>query len=187
MYFRIWFLLLLTFILIQLCDNASTKNYFPLCISNHTFIYENRTLMNAVKVSKLIFSGKILKVHSIKKGMKFSQEGYIFKVYVRRVLKGDVGELSEVINFETRTANSSNRAYVFAERLVASKTCAFSSHIRVGRLALLFADGNLTTPLNLVTDPLPLNAEYVRRVKSVLKGKILLIEIIHIIFILSVL
>lgn len=148
-------------------NTVITNKSVPNCYYNDS-LYVNKNLFSTVSASKYIFTGKISNVRRLKKGLKFHKERYdVFKIYVRRVLSGDMGELSKIINFETRTVNSSNKAYVFAERAI-SRTCLEVP--QVGWLALMFSDGRVSSSLNLVTDPLPLNAEYVKKVKAFIKG-----------------
>lgn len=135
------------------------------CYGSNSILRNNDTLKRIVLASKYIFTGKISGELRRKRG-KVKKK--IFKVFVRRVLKGDVGDLSDAINFETRTFNSSNRAYVFVEGKSWKKDC--SSGFQLGSAALLFSGGEFDSPLKLLVDPVPMKLEYVRRVKAVIKG-----------------
>lgn len=135
------------------------------CFNNNSVFRNNDTLKRIVFQSKYIFTGKISSEQKRKRG-KFKKS--VFKVFVRRVLKGDFGALSEILNFETRTFNSSNRAYLLAESRSWRQGCV--GHPQ-GWAALLFSGGEFTSPLKLLVDPVPSNLDSVRRVKSAIKGK----------------
>lgn len=137
----------------------------PRCYANHSMFRNNDTLGRIVSASKYIFTGKISSEGARKRG-KVRRK--IFKVFVRRVLKGDVGVLSDVLYFETRTLNSSNRAYLFVEGKSRRRGCESPPQ---GWAALMFSGGEFTSPLKLLVDPVPTNLETVRRVKIALKGK----------------
>lgn len=133
---------------------------------NHgNLLKNNRTLKRIVNSSFYIVTGKISGVQKRRK-----RDGEVFKVFLRRVLKGDVVDFSDVLNFETRTLNSSSRAYVFAQSDGRGgwKKCARA--LKVGDSALFFV-GELESPLKLVADPVPSTLENLKRIKSYLKGK----------------
>lgn len=137
----------------------------PRCFKDNSIFRNNDTLKRIVFASKYIFTGKISSEQKRKRG-KFRRS--IFKVFVRRILKGDVGALSEILNFETRTFNSSNRAYLLAEGRSLKHSCVSNSQ---GWAALLFSAEEFTSPLKLLVDPIPTNLDGVRRVKALIKGK----------------
>lgn len=138
-------------------------NFPRRCLNNNSVFRNNDTLKRIVLESKYIFTGKISSEQKRKRG-KFKRS--IFKVFVRRVLKGDFGALSEILNFETRTFNSSNRAYLLAESSAWRRGCVGHSQ---GWGALLFS-AEFSSPLKLLVDPVPSNIDIVRRVKSAIKG-----------------
>lgn len=144
---------------IKINDNSP-----PRCFNNNSVFRNNDTLKRIVFESKYIFTGKISSEQKRKRG-KLKRS--IFKVFVRRILKGDVGALSEILNFETRTFNSSNRAYLLAESHSAKRGCVGNSQ---GWAALLFSGEEFTSPLKLLVDPVPSNLDIVRRVKAIIKG-----------------
>ncbi|KAG6440429.1 hypothetical protein O3G_MSEX001336 [Manduca sexta] len=143
--------------IIKINDNIHSKCY------NNTVFRNNETLKRVVLDSKYIFTGKISNAQNRKRGKIKSN---VFKVFVRRVLKGDVDLLSEMLYFETRTLNSSNRAYIFAESRSQKQSCVGASQ---GWAALLFSKGEFSSPLKLLVDPIPSNLDIVRRVKAVIK------------------
>lgn len=136
----------------------------PRCYANNSVFRNNDTLRRIVFTSKYIFTGKI--ASEVRKRGKVRRK--IFKVFVRRVLKGDVGALSDVLYFETRTLNSSNRAYVLVEGKSWRRGCVAPPQ---GWAALMFSGGEFSSPLKLLIDPVPTNLETVRRVKTALRGK----------------
>lgn len=140
-------------------------NFPPRCFNNSVF-RNNDTLKRIVFASKYIFTGKISSEQKRKRG-KFQR--VIFKVFVRRILKGDVGALSDILNFETRTLNSSNRAYLLAESSW-NRRCS-GSLAGQGWAALLFSGEEFSSPLKLLIEPVPTNLESIRRVKALIKGK----------------
>lgn len=136
----------------------------PPCFNNNS-IFKNKTVLrNTVIESRYIFTGKI---SSVSKRKVKKTKLYVFKVLIRRVLKGDLGVFSEILNFETRTSNSTNRAYVLAEGGAWRRGCASAQ----GWPALLFTSGEVTSSLKLLIDPVPLNLDYARQVKGIIKGK----------------
>lgn len=142
------------------------ENFPPSCFYNNSIFKNNDTLKRVVFASKYIFTGKISSFQKKRRGNeKFKRN--VFKVFVRRVLKGDIGALSDILNFETRTTNSSSRAYVFAEGGAVRKGCAGASN---GWAALMFSR-EFSSPLKLLIDPVPTSLESVRRIKAVLRGK----------------
>lgn len=144
-------------------------NFPPRCFYNNSVFKNNDTLKRIVFASKFIFTGKISSVQKRRRGNEKIKRN-VFKVFVRRVLKGDVGGFSDILNFETRTSNSSSRAYTFVEGGVVNKGCKSASH---GWAALMFSREELSSPLKLLIDPVPSSLEYVRRVKAAIRGIIM--------------
>ncbi|XP_028042917.1 uncharacterized protein LOC114252585 [Bombyx mandarina] len=141
-------------------------NFTPRCPYDNTVLrHNNDTLRQLVVSSKYIFTGKISSVQKRKRG---KVKGSVFKVYIRRVLKGDVDFLSDILNFETRTFNSSNRAYILAESRSLKPRCAGV----VRRGAALFFSREFSYPLKLLVDPVPSNIDTVRKIKSIIKGMV---------------
>ncbi|CAH2050480.1 unnamed protein product, partial [Iphiclides podalirius] len=136
----------------------------PPCYYNNSLFKNVDSLKRIVAQSKYIFTGKISSVHSKRRAGK--SRGNIFKVFVRRVLKGDIEGLSDLLNFETRTSNSSSRAFVFAEGTRWRK-CGQASR---GWAAILFSGNGFASPLKLLVDPVPSALERVRRVKVLIRG-----------------
>lgn len=143
--------------IIRADNNVST------CYYNGSMFKNIDSLRRVVAQSKYIFTGKISKFQSVenKRGRR------TFKVFVRKILKGNVGGLSDVLNFETRTNRSSNRAYILAEGYW--KVCGSSR----GWAAILFSGGPFVTPLKLLIEPVPITRERVKRVKALIKGNVL--------------
>lgn len=139
------------------------NNLLSTCYNSTVFKTVN-SLKRVVFASRYIFTGKISSVRSGKRGAERSKRS-IFKVYVRRVLKGDSGALSDLLNAET--TNSSNRASLLAEGGQWKTVCSAVK----GRPAILFSE-RLSSPLKLLIDPVPLSADRVRRVKTLIKGKV---------------
>lgn len=139
------------------------NNLLSTCYNSTGFKTVN-SLKRVVFASRYIFTGKISSVHSGKRGVEKSKRS-IFKVYVRRVLRGDSSALSDLLN--ARTANSSGRASLLAEGGQWKNVCSTVK----GRPAILFSE-RLSSPLKLLIDPVPLSADRVRRVKTLIKGKV---------------
>lgn len=135
----------------------------PSCFYNNSIFKNNNTLKRIVFSSEYIFTGKISSVQ--KRRRENGNLKSVFKVFIRRVLKGDIGEFGDLLNFETRTNNSSSRAFLFAEGGYWKKGCAGSG----GWAALLFTK-EFSSPLKLLVDPIPTNLDHVRRVKAAIKG-----------------
>ncbi|KPI94914.1 hypothetical protein RR46_11918 [Papilio xuthus] len=135
----------------------------PTCYYNNSLFKNVDSLRRIVAASKYIFTGKISSVHNKRRAGKYTRN--VFKVFVRRVLKGDKEELSELLNFETRTSNASSRAFIIAEG-VRWKKCAGSQ----GWAALLFGGDSFVSQLKLITDPVPSSLERVRQDTGSIKG-----------------
>ncbi|KAL4712726.1 hypothetical protein ACJJTC_008023 [Scirpophaga incertulas] len=138
---------------------------FPLILSVCFLITDsNFVIKGAVKKRNTII--KINDNFPAKRRRENGRARGVFKIYIRRVLKGDIGKFGDLLNFETRTKNSSNRAFLYAEGGPWKRGCSSSG----GWAALLFGKG-YSSPLKLVIDPIPSNLEHVRRVKAVIQGK----------------
>lgn len=142
-------------------------NFPPPCFYNNSIFKNNETLERIVFSAEYIFTGKISSVQ--KRRRENGRTRSVFKVFIRRVLKGDIGEFGDLLNFETRTSNSSSRAFLFAEGGHWRKGCAGPG----GWAALLFGE-EYSSPLRLLVDPIPTNLVHVRRVKAAIKGIALL-------------
>lgn len=140
---------------IKINDNFSQR-----CYHNNTVFGNNDTLKRIVLASQYIFTGKISSENKHRRGKIKSN---LFKVFIRRVLKGS---LSDVL-FQTRTFNSTRRGYVFAESRSVIRGCFRGTQ---GWAALLFIKGEWSSPLKLLIDPIPTDLEKLRRVKAVVKG-----------------
>lgn len=134
------------------------------CTSDISTFKNNGTFRRIVDSSKYIFVGKISSVQK-RNAPRVKTKRVVLKVFLRRVLKGDIDSLSEILNFETRTSRSSNRGYVNVESVV-RKGCGGQA----GGPALFFVK-SFSSPLQLLLAPVPSTLERVRRVKAVLKGK----------------
>ncbi|CAF4793499.1 unnamed protein product [Pieris macdunnoughi] len=130
---------------------------------NDSVLDNVESVKRIVDSSRFIFTGKISQVQTRMYGIERSKRT-VFKVLIRRVLKGDLSVLSDLLNFETRTGNST-RSYVFAEGGGTRGLCV--SH---GWAAILFGD-RAYSPLRLLVDPVPLTLDRVRRVRSAVQGK----------------
>lgn len=134
----------------------------PRCYVNNSVFRNNDTLRRIVFAAKYIFTGKISSEVNKRRGVKRK----LFKVLVRRVLKGDFSDLSDVFNVETRTFNSSNRAFVTVDGGRWKRNCWSQQ----GSAALLFSKDESSSTLKLLIDPVPMNLDNVRRVKALLRG-----------------
>lgn len=141
-------------------DNFVTECY------NSTIFKRINSLKHIVFISEYVFTGKISSVQSRRRGAEKSIRN-IFKVYVRRVLKGNIGDLSDLLNIETISRNSSKRAYLLVE-IESSQWKKYCSSSK-GWPAILFGE-NFSSPLSLVINPVPLSIDRVRKVKTAIKG-----------------
>lgn len=142
------------------------NNFLPECY-NSTIFKSVNSLKHIVFASEYIFTGKISSVQSRKRGAEKSRRS-IFKVYVRRILKGNRSDLSDLLNLETFSRNSSNRAYLLVESSQWRNHCS----IKKGWPAILFGK-KFSFPLTLVINPVPLSVDRVRKVKTAIKGKLI--------------
>ncbi|CAH2254757.1 jg15372 [Pararge aegeria aegeria] len=141
-------------------------NNLPSTCYNSTVIKNVDSLKRVVFASKFIFTGKISSVQIRKRGAEKSRR-IIFKVYVRRVLKGDISALSDLLNVVTRKNNSSSRASLLVEGGLRNNVCSTVNR----KPAILFSE-RLSSPLKLLIDPVPLSVDRVRRVKTLIQGKV---------------
>ncbi|CAG4989982.1 unnamed protein product [Colias eurytheme] len=141
------------------------NSFSPTCY-NVSVLENVDSLKRLVYSSRYIFTGKISRVQTRKRGIEKSKRS-VFKVLVRRVLKGDISVLSDLFNFERRTRNSTDFAYV-VEGSGRKGPC-----VSRGWAAILFAE-RLSSPVKLLIDPVPLTLDRVRRVKLAIKGKTLM-------------
>lgn len=137
-------------------------NSFLSTCYNSTIFKNVNTLRRIVLASKYIFTGKISSVQSRKRGAEKLKRS-ILKVFVRRVLKGDISELSDLLNYKTRTTNSSSRVILLVEGGQWTNMCVAKGP------AILFGE-SLSAPLKLLVDPVSLSFDRVRKVKKAIKG-----------------
>ncbi|KAI5640608.1 agrin-like isoform X2 [Phthorimaea operculella] len=149
------------------------REILPPCHFNETIIDDEWSLMEAIGKSKFIFTGKVLHVRKLK-GLE-DKRSNLYRVYLRRVLKGDLGELKGFVKVEgiDETLTGST---VMAERPRAREWCAPAPRPRLS--AIFLSDGAFTdvlrgpTPrLRLVTDPVPLTLYHLDRINAAVKGK----------------
>lgn len=170
----VWLLVILTDANFVIKGNVKKRNtvikindnFPPPCFYNNSIFRNNGTLRRIVFASKYIFTGKISSVQRRRRDN--GKPRSVIKVFIRRVLKGDIGAFSDILNFETRTKNSSSRAYVFAEGKIWQRRCAGASQ---GWAAIMFS-ADYSSPLKLLTDPVPSSLDVVRKVKAMIKGNV---------------
>lgn len=148
----------------------------PPCNFNETIIEDEWSLMEAIGKSKYIFTGKVLNVKKSKptEGAR-GKRSNVYRVYMRRVLKGSVSELKSFVKFEAGLDTLSG-ATVVVERPRARESCAPAPRPRLS--AIFLSDGvftdvpRLIPRLRLLTDPVPLTLYHLDRVNAAVTGKL---------------
>lgn len=146
----------------------------PPCNFNETIIEDEWSLMEAIGKSKYIFTGKVLSVKKIK-SVDDGSRSNLYRVYLRRVLKGSLRDLRLFVKMEGSEETLSGSTLI-AELPHARESCAPSPRPRLSAIFLStgeYADaGRGPTPrLQLLTDPLPLTLYHLDRVNAAVKGK----------------
>lgn len=137
------------------------NNLLSTCYYNRTIFKNTDALTRLIFTSKYIFTGKISTVQSKNIGFKKLKRP-VYKVFIRRVLKGDIVGFSNLINYRTQ----SNQTYTLAVGGKWQEECSNTK----GWAAILFSKG-LKTPLQLIIDPVPSTIERVGRIRAIIKGK----------------
>lgn len=146
--------------------NTIIKATDPYCNYDTSLFKNNASLQDVVDASTYIITGKISSVQK-RKVLHDKSNRVVYKVLIRRVLKGDLSSLSEILNFETRTSSSSNRGHIYAESSGVKRACASAK--AAGWSGIFFATYS-SSALQLLVDPIPSSLERARRVKAVIKG-----------------
>lgn len=145
----------------------------PSCNFNETIIQDEWSLMEAIGKSKYIFTGKVLNVKKSKPEGTRGKRSNLYRVYMRRVLKGSVSELKAFVKFEEGSEALSG-ATVVVERPRARESCAPAPRPRLSAIFLsdgVFTDVPRPIPrLRLLTDPVPLTLYHLDRVNAAVKG-----------------
>ncbi|KAL4712697.1 hypothetical protein ACJJTC_007994 [Scirpophaga incertulas] len=145
----------------------------PPCNFNETLIADEWSLMEAIKNAKFIFTGKVLNVRRIKSDRAESRSN-LYRVYLRRVLKGSLSDLRMFIKVEGSEETLSGSTLA-VERPQAPKNCAPGPRPRLS--AIFLSGGQYLNPgrgpvsrLQLLTDPVPLSLYHLDRINSAVKG-----------------
>lgn len=136
------------------------------CNYDTSLFQNNVTLQHIVDSSTYIITGKVSSVQK-RKVLHDRTKRVVYKVLIRRVLKGDLSSLSEFLNFETWTSSSSNRGYIYAEAVSWKRGCR---NVNTGGWSAIFFTKYSASALELLVEPIPSSLERARRVKSILKG-----------------
>lgn len=149
------------------------------CPFNDTLIEDEALLMDLIGRSKFIFTAKVLNARKVKPGDRVGgKRSNLYKVYMRRVLKGDISELAGIAKSEGNPETLSG-ATILAERERARESCAPARAAPRARLSAIFlSDGvynavsRSSRTLHLLSDPVPLTLYYLDKVNAAVKGKI---------------
>lgn len=168
----------------------SHRNTHPFCQFNTTLIENADILLRTVEQSKYIFTGKVLNVRHAPRipntGRRKDQ--HIYKIFIRRVIKGELNDLSDV-HFEATRKKSFNGATVFVTReRKPGEQCEPSPRVRYSAIFLAdrtddddddFEDEDesynderrpSSGGLTLVVDPIPLSLYHLDRINAAVKG-----------------
>lgn len=150
------------------------RDILPPCNFNETIIEDEWSLMEAIRKSKYIFTAKVLNVKKFKVVEGAKKRSNLYRVYLRRVLKGDLSELRNYVKLEGAEETLSGST-ILAERPRARESCAPAPR---PRLSAIFLSDNVYTDatrgpvprLRLVTDPVPLTLYHLDRINAAVKG-----------------
>ncbi|KAJ8735615.1 hypothetical protein PYW07_007235 [Mythimna separata] len=131
---------------------------------NTTVTYNKVLLKHVTLLSKYVFTGKVFGVKSGYNGTR------IYKVNIRRVLKGDLNDIGVLVKFGTAKSLLFSDATIFVES--SSVSCP---PLRVRTYGIFLTekrrDGD-TLWLSLVIEPLVLTLRSIEIIEAVVKGKI---------------
>lgn len=160
-------------------NNAHRRHraILPPCNFNESLIEDEWSLMEAIGKSKFIFTGKVLTVKKFRSTHEVrAKRSNLYRVYMRRILKGDESELSAFVKQEEPAAESLSGSTLMVERPRARESCSPSPRPRLS--AIFLSDGvfldNERGPiprLRLLTDPVPLTLYHLDRINAAVKGK----------------
>ncbi|XP_073957154.1 agrin-like isoform X3 [Choristoneura fumiferana] len=145
----------------------------PPCPFNETIIENEWSLMEAIGKSKYIFTGKVLNVKKYRSMQDSRKRSNLYKVHLRRVLKGDVSELRTFVKSEGSPETLSG-SVLTAERPRARDSCAPGPRPRLSgiffsNVGYSSAIRGPTTHLQLLTDPVPLTLYHLDRINAAVK------------------
>lgn len=157
-----------SFILLMFAlDMAATEAQLlrPAVSACDTSVTHNKVLLKHVTLlSKYVFTGKVFGVKSGYNGTR------IYKVNIRRVLKGDLNDIGVLVKFRTAKSLRFSDATIFVES--SSISCP---PLRVRTYGIFLTekrrDGG-TLWLSLVIEPLVLTLRSIGIIEAVVKGKI---------------
>lgn len=146
----------------------------PPCNFNETIVEDEWSLMEAIGKSKYIFTGKVLSVKKSKPSDGRAKRSNVYRVFMRRVLKGDVSEMRSYVKLDDGS-DSLSGATVVVEKPRAKESCTPGPRPRLS--AIFLSDGvykdmeRLVPRLRLLTDPVPLTLYHLDRINAAVKGE----------------
>ncbi|GBP15539.1 hypothetical protein EVAR_9315_1 [Eumeta japonica] len=147
----------------------------PPCPFNATIVNDEVVLMAAIEQSSYIFTGKVLSVKKYRPDDRPNgKRSDLYRVHVRRSLKGDTGEVSGV---QDHLDESVGAGVVLVEKPQARESCAPRLRPRLSAVFLCAAGGaggeGGPPRLRLVGDPIPLTLYHLDRVNAAVKGNLI--------------
>lgn len=159
-----WFILLM-FALDTVTTDAPRARLPPAVSACNTSVTYNKVLLKHVTLlSKYVFTGKVFGVKSGYNGTR------IYKVNIRRVLKGDLNDIGVLVKFGTAKSLRFSDATIFVES--SSISCP---PLRVRTYGIFLTEKRReggTLWLSLVIEPLVLTLRSIGIIEAVVKGKI---------------
>lgn len=138
------------------------------CAFNATIVENEVVLRRVTSLAKYIFTGKIHGVDTVYNEV-LKKKRKLYKVYIRRVVKGDLDDIMERVRFGSPRALSFTGANVLVES-VSRHNCP---PLRLRTYAIFLSDmrrkGNKSS-LHLLVDPVPLNLQRLERIEAAVKG-----------------
>lgn len=151
----------------QLVKHARQRQAVSAC--NTSVTYNKVLLKHVTLLSKYVFTGKVFGVKSGYNGTR------IYKVNIRRVLKGDLNDIGVLVKFGTANSLRFSDATIFVES--SSISCR---PLRVRTYGIFLTEKTRygdTLWLSLVIEPLVLTLRSIGIIEAVVKGKIYFMNI----------
>lgn len=143
-----------------------THHRYAMSACNTNVAYDRILLKHVTLLSKYVFTGKVFDINRGNNGTR------VFKVNIRRVLKGDLNDIGVTVKFGTSKALRFSHATVFVES--ASISCIPLCVQTYGIFLREQKREGGTLCLSLVIEPLVLTLRSIEIIETAVKGKIYL-------------
>lgn len=138
------------------------RQRFAVSACNSTLTYDRVLLKRLTLLSKYVFTGKVFGVHKDFNGTR------VYKVNIRRVLKGDLNDIGVVVKFGTPKSLRFSDATVFVE---SAEAMCQPLRVRTYGIFLTEKHDQNSMWLSLVVEPLVLTLRSIDIIEAAVKGK----------------